>query len=426
MKKLLALVLVLMMVASVAIFSTGCKKEEVKIEIVLNKGGDQLEVFRGILADFTKETGIQVELTEPGDDYEATMKTRMASGDLPDMWNTHGWSVIRYSEYLMPLEDQSWYSKIDDSLLPVITDSNGHIYVLPITEGLAGVLYNKDVIAAAGIDVTAIRTWEDFTAALATVKANCPDKTPLYMSCNGSGINTYALELMFPSYLTNADLKVNYADQLLNGTFDFAKDASALLEQLAAWADAGYMNEDKMTADKATAQNAVGSGNVAFCLWNTNSMPAILGYNPDTNLGYMPVPAIDADSCSYFGVGEGTASCFGIWKDTKHPEECKKLLEYFARPEVADKIAVDVDGGVPCLKDSKVTDSYSLNIIREAQEKFAGDIVYDNFFDRKYFPSGMWSVMNEASAALLDGTASENIAKAAEILQTNYNDLMKK
>ena len=52
------------------------------------------------------------------------MKTRMASGDLPDIWVTHGWSVMRYSEYMEPLEDQDWYSQIDESLLPSITDDD--------------------------------------------------------------------------------------------------------------------------------------------------------------------------------------------------------------------------------------------------------------------------------------------------------------
>ena len=31
---------------------------------------------------------------------------------------------MRYSEYMEPLEDQDWYSQIDESLLPSITDDD--------------------------------------------------------------------------------------------------------------------------------------------------------------------------------------------------------------------------------------------------------------------------------------------------------------
>ena len=58
------------------------------------------------------------------------MKTRMASQDLPDVFETHGWSVARYSEYLMPLNEESWASRIDEAILPVISDKNDNIYVL--------------------------------------------------------------------------------------------------------------------------------------------------------------------------------------------------------------------------------------------------------------------------------------------------------
>ena len=64
-------------------------------------------------------------MTRDGSDYKATMKTKMASNDLPDIWITHGWSVMRYSEYLMPLQDEEWYDKIDESILGAITDEEG-------------------------------------------------------------------------------------------------------------------------------------------------------------------------------------------------------------------------------------------------------------------------------------------------------------
>lgn len=73
---------------------------EGSIELDYNLTTDDYATFQQIIADFTKETGIQVTINNLGGDYESAMKTKMASNDLPDMWVTHGWSLIRYSEYM--------------------------------------------------------------------------------------------------------------------------------------------------------------------------------------------------------------------------------------------------------------------------------------------------------------------------------------
>ena len=407
--------------ADTTIQTTGATGNTIELEYGIT--GAQLEAFQEIVQGFTDETGIGVTITQPGNVYEDAMKTRMASGDLPDMWVTHGWSVMRYSEYLMPLEDQSWASKIDDSLLPSITDEDGHIYILPMTEAVCGIIYNKDALEAAGVDATAIRTWDDFTAACETIKSTTPDVTPIEMSCNSSGVNNYMLECILPTYLSNEDAPNNKVTELCDGTFDFTVDGLDTFNLVASWAEAGYFNEDALTADLTTAENAVAEGRAAFIIYSTECIPAMLTNTPDTNLGVMPCPAATASGKSYYGVGEGNASCWGVYNETEYKDECLQLLEYLARPENADKIATDVDGGIPCLSDTQIIDAYILNAFKESQTQFSGDLTYDNFFDRAYQPSGMWGVFDDSMDILLDGTASENVEAALENMQTNYNDL---
>ena len=110
------------------------------LEIAYNLTTDDFSVFEDIINDFSEETGIDVTIYNGGDDYESAMKTRMSSGDLPDMWVTHGWSLIRYSEYMMDLSDQEWVSNIDPGLKEVITNDNGELFILPITQAVACLL----------------------------------------------------------------------------------------------------------------------------------------------------------------------------------------------------------------------------------------------------------------------------------------------
>ena len=52
--------------------------------------------------------GVSVELVPSSTDHEGEIKTRLASGNIPDIWMTHGWSVGRYGDFLLPLENEPW------------------------------------------------------------------------------------------------------------------------------------------------------------------------------------------------------------------------------------------------------------------------------------------------------------------------------
>ena len=346
------------------------------IEVAYNLTTEDFSVFEQITKDFTAETGINVTIYNGGDDYESAMKTRMSSGDLPDMWTTHGWSLIRYSEYMMNLNDQDWVANIDSGLKDVITNDDGELFILPITQAVVAIMYNKDVLDAAGVDATQIRTWDDFDAACATIKEKT-DASPIEI-CLGDAYDAYSLETIWPTLYTNSDLKENYADALKDGTFDWEADGTEGFQMLSDWYTKGYMNEDYVSCKKDDICKALANGEGAFSIYSTEMIPSVLAYNADANIGILPAPAKDEDGASYFGTGEGNFSCFGIWKDTEYPDECKQFLEYLSRPEVAVKI-VKIDGGIPSLTnvelDSTDQAAYTANAFKEAQTQFDGDLV---------------------------------------------------
>ena len=90
------------------------------IEIATYLSGDTLNAYKEVIAGFENETGVKVTLDEYGEDYESTMKTRMASNDLPDIFETHGWSLIRYKEYLTDLSGEPWAGQLNKAALGVI------------------------------------------------------------------------------------------------------------------------------------------------------------------------------------------------------------------------------------------------------------------------------------------------------------------
>lgn len=425
-KKVISAVLCTAMCASMFSGVVANAESGATIEVAYNLTTEDFSVFEQITKDFTAETGINVTIYNGGDDYESAMKTRMSSGDLPDMWTTHGWSLIRYSEYMMNLNDQDWVANIDSGLKDVITNDDGELFILPITQAVAAIMYNKDVLEAAGVDATQIRTWEDFDAACAAVKEKT-DAAPIEI-CLGDGYDSYSLEVIWPTLLTNPDLADNYAEALQDGSFDWDANGKEGMQMLANWYEAGYMNEDYVSCKKDDICKALANNEGAFTLYSTEMIPSVLAYNENANIGILPAPAKDENAASYFGTGEGNFSCFGIWKDTEYADECKQFLEYLARPEVAVKI-VQIDGGIPALTTIELDENdkaaYTTNAFKEAQTQFDGDLTYDNFFDREYLPSGMWSVMADSVSTLLaDGDPEGSMDEAIMMVADNYNDLM--
>lgn len=434
MKKLLSILCALAMALSLAACGSsggpaapsdgGGSTAGTTIEYAVNfQIDDQVTVMEEIIADFEKETGIHVELTLNGADHEAIMKTRMGSGDLPDLWNTHGWSVARYREFLLPLNDRPWYQYIDSSVLGAVADEDGSIYTLPIGEGTNGILVNKDVLASVDVDPYSIRNISDFEGAMDKVAA--AGITPMYIS-NGSAAtnNGHFMDAWLAAWLTCTSLEPNYGDALLDGSFDW-ENARPSFDKMAQWWERGYWNVDAASADRDTCFRAIASGECAFMFYTNDGINACLDINPDANIGMIPMPSVTEDGLTTWGVSEGNNSCIGIWKDSPNLDACKAFLDYLAQPEVAKRILIEIEGGIPALTNINVDGSYSIDAIREGQKAFEGKVDYGTYFDQAYLPSGMFYVLMETSSAFFEGSGgtATNIENAINLISSSYHDM---
>ena len=96
---------------------------DVTLEIEVDWTDDNLAAFTALMDKFTAETGIKTEIVSVGEEIETQLKIRMASNDMPDLWVTHGWSLIRYKDFLTDLSGESWVSDISDAAAPIQTAS---------------------------------------------------------------------------------------------------------------------------------------------------------------------------------------------------------------------------------------------------------------------------------------------------------------
>ncbi len=380
------------------------------IEVATYLSGNSLAAYQQIIADFEAATGVTVVLDIYGDDYESTMKTRMASNSLPDVFETHGWSLIRYKEYLLDLSGEAWAGDISKAALGVIGDTDGKFYTLMTTGSCLGVAVNVNVCEAAGVDVWAINTWDDFNAACETIKQAGYTPISNYFTSAGALANNAG------SWLTYEGAMFDDKAAILDGTWDWA-DYKYVLEYLSTWFANGYLYEDCATITQSDAIERTATNDCAFLVGvGTSFQAAVVATNPDVKMALLPIFASTDEGARFIGIGEGAS--FGIWKDTAKMDVCKAFLTYIT--ENADLL--NAAAGELSTLPSETTKSYGMELLEEMESHYP-NVFFDNLWDRKYMPSGMWGIFKVAAGMFCEDQSDASQMEVIEYLKQNYTDL---
>lgn len=380
-----------------------------EIEMVTNAEETTYNAVNEILQKFMKENPrVKISYSTQGSDYEQLMKARMASNDLPDIFATHGWSVGRYSEYLRPLNDQSWYETIDQSFLPNIQNDSGQVFVLPLNMDQGGLMYNKALVKELGIGIPA--TWEEFMADCDLAKSK--GDTAVFLAGKDSRQPANLLDIAATTYLASCEDK-GYTDQLSDGSFDWKnwKPVSQLLMDLKT---KSYLNVDCVTCDPVDIPARLAKNNILFMLTSSPDLIAQAAeINPEAQYGMAPVPALNSSYKPAFCGGEREA--YGVWKDTKHEDICLAVLNYMAKPENV-KLICEASGKRSAIQNVNP----DLGTVAEDYAKYADAAIYP-FFDRIYLPNGMWSTMKTIGSALIGNEMT--VDESVKAMQSDYETL---
>jgi raffinose/stachyose/melibiose transport system substrate-binding protein len=384
-----------------------------KISMAVAYTDNNLEEFKKIISGFEEESGVTVELITPGSDYESVLKTMMASNTLPDVFVTHGWSLRRYSEYLQPVNGQPWFDSMDKALEPIMADEDGNVYALCVSVSVSGVYFNGDALKKAGIeDPYAIVTWQDFEDACE--KAKAAGLVPIAVG-GGSGSSQFSSIFggIAPTLWTDVGAKYDLKDALLDGSFDSDTYVTEMYEMIADWLHKGYFNEDCLTLDFDGASRMLGSGDAAFMLRG----PLTVAHEsfPDADCGILPELASVDGAKPSFRLGEGNA--YGVWKDTSNVDACWALLEYLARKENVERIC-SLGTDYPAIEGVEAVDAFGYGIYAKAVAAYGDNLQYDNLFDRKYQPSGMWSILGDSLSMVFENP--DDIQSAVDVYKAGY------
>ncbi|GHU25663.1 hypothetical protein FACS1894172_19440 [Spirochaetia bacterium] len=113
------------------------------------------DAIRELIAEYKKiEPGVTINYETTQDQYPAMLKTKLNSGDVPDIFtSTAGAEIDSYREYSLNLDTQP----LARAMIPAVADGfksmtdNSGPYGFAIKGNFFGILYNKDIFERAGI-----------------------------------------------------------------------------------------------------------------------------------------------------------------------------------------------------------------------------------------------------------------------------------
>lgn len=369
------------------------------MQFFFNMGADtpQYKVMAKIVDDFEERTGDKIQVTAQSTNYENDMKVKLAANNVPDLFSTHGWSLLRYSDFLVPLTDQAWAEDVNPALDSAMRDSEGQIFAFPGETDTAGILYNEDVLTEAGIDPKTLTTWDAFDAAAAKVAAT--GKTAIYSSGKDQGPAGH-----MGDYLAAQTYSTAEGEQMKDGTFVQAP-FEQMLDRVQQWREAGWFNKDYSSASTDDMARALADGTTGFELFQTVLLSQALTLNPEANLGFMPLPTT-GDEKPYLVGGEGVDS-FGVSKTSTHQDEALAFLDFLAEQDNAAALA-EATASAPGLTSVKV----DFGTVADSFDTYVtpGTTPVQPYFDRVYLPNGAWDTLIAVTDSVITGQSTVEAA----------------
>ena len=289
MKKIIALLLVLVMVMSLA--ACGEKPVEGNVEdgkstvtmIAAQYGDETAAWWKDFEAKFeaaNENIDLVVDVVSWNDIY-TVVNTRIANGEAPDLLNIDGFADYQADGLLLPAEEwvsAETYAKFFDSFLEQSV-VDGTVWAVPDLASARALYYNADILAAAGVEVPT--TWEELVAACEAIKAYDAEIYPW-----GVDMTTDEGQACFAYYAWNN--AGGFVDAEGNWTLNTAENVEAV-NFIVSMVNAGLTNTDPTTETRYKLQEMFAAGKVAMMV-GPNQISKYCENNGGVNYGIAALP----------------------------------------------------------------------------------------------------------------------------------------
>ena len=153
-KKQIALLMAgLMTVSSLTMGSVTVMADDDPVELYfMFNGPEYTDAYHDLIDHYTEEhPNVSIELEVLQNDYQTVLRSRLNSGEVPDLFLSSAYSDnTLYADYIYNLDDEEFMKNFSETTLTSVTE-DGHITGMPFLVQSHGFIYNKALFEQAGI-----------------------------------------------------------------------------------------------------------------------------------------------------------------------------------------------------------------------------------------------------------------------------------
>lgn len=355
MKKLVVFLVVMMALMSLTACAGEEPVEETKSLVIFQNKVEIDEVMRTYAEAWGAKNNVTVTLKTCGGDscaYGTQILAEFQANEQPDIFVIEGMGGYNiYKDKILDFADATW---VDDTELEFKVD--GTVYGFPVAVEGWGMAYNKEILEAAGVDITALEEVsqaeyeEAFMKVQAYYDANGMDDSVVVSMAAGAGMYWVTGLHNFNGYLSAG---LDYSDSSVIDKLNNKEVDADRLNQLANWAELLFKYADETILTTGTYDDQVGTfakGKAAFVHqgnWTDSS------YADSTfEMGYLPHATLTEGNDKIF---IGAPSYYVINKDSANAEAAKMFLEDLAATAEGHDYMVNQANMVPAFNSVTLT-----------------------------------------------------------------------
>jgi len=278
---------------------------------------------------------IKTETRPQGGDGDNVVKTRLATGDMTDIfWYNSGslFQALKPEQNLVSISDQPYVGDIDASFKTTVS-AGGQLYGVPAGGATGGgILYNKAIYNQLGLQVP--KTWAEFMSNNAKIKT--AGIAPVIQTYQ----DTWTSQLIILADFHNVSTaQPDFAEKYTANQAKYATTPAALrgFQKLQEVHDAGYLNKDFASLKFEAGLKALADGKGAHYPMLTFAVGTIASTSAD-KLGDVGFFAQPGDDASKLGLTVWEPAGVYIPKSTTGAklDAAKKFLAFIASKDGCD------------------------------------------------------------------------------------------
>ena len=313
--------------------STSSDTEKVVITMMFSGTTTEHDFETEILPALVEEhfPNVKLEVTKlPDDQYYTALKTKLSSGECPDMIRVQAKyaganSVISLAEagYLEPITNLEALKNVSESGKASYSYNN-QVYVIPATVMILGTYYNKDMFEEHNLSIPT--NWEEFLNCCRILKE--AGIQPITMGDKDMYVMQFGLYQIAANqvYANNK----SFDDELPTGVTQFTDEGTwdTVLEMYASLYDNGYIDSNSLGLGVQQANQMFIDGEAAMT-FNISSQAAALQAEgaAEFERGFFPLPGNNEGEELYASMSMGGSPA--IYSGSKNKEICKEILEWW-------------------------------------------------------------------------------------------------